>query len=183
MMNASVTRAMTSSRLRRLVQARFLRRASLLASAGAGVETKDTAIPEKRIREMSRIDFDRSQADHLIRSDSNAGASVYNGKLAGRATRKKLIGRSAGDFGKRLAARSTCLLSGGGDIESAGFQGRTFVQGDGDTIVQVSGWIELDLPCPAPPNGRSRATAIGWRRTLFLKRFLGRAHFVIVLEV
>ena len=85
---------------------------------------------------MSRIHFDRSQADHLIRSDSNAGASVYNGKLAGRATRKKLIGRSAGDFGKRLAARSTCLLSGGGDIEAAGLQDWTFVQRERNTIAQ-----------------------------------------------
>ena len=79
--------------------------------------------------------------------------SVNDGKLAGWASRKKLIGRSAGEFGKRLAARSTRFLGGGGDIEAARLQDRTFVQGKGDAVLKVKRARKEPLPAPRRRQG------------------------------
>ena len=66
-MNASVMRAMTSSAPEATRPGQIPSPSQLARFGGGGVETKDAAVPEKRIREVRRIHFDRSRSD---RADS-----------------------------------------------------------------------------------------------------------------
>ena len=86
---------------------------------------------------MRRICFDRSRLDRAVHPNANPGAGVYDGKFAGRTARKILIGGPARDFGKRLVTRRPCVFCRRGDVEPASLQNRTFVQREGDTIVQA----------------------------------------------